>query len=105
MPAGMAGRRHTAGMTLPDRELEAMQQILELLRHLDEEAQRRVTSWVQERIVTAHGVRPQDVPAAPPALNLPKARAFVERKAPRTMTERLAHSITSSRLLDQFCSN
>jgi len=43
-------------MTLPDRELEAMQQILELLGHLDEDAQRRVTSWVSERIARAGSV-------------------------------------------------
>ena len=39
------------GMTKSDRELEAMQALLEVLAHLDEAAQRRVTSWVYERIV------------------------------------------------------
>ena len=39
------------GMTHSDRELEAMQALLEVLAHLDEGAQRRVTSWVYERIV------------------------------------------------------
>jgi len=39
------------GMTHSDRELEAMQALLEVLAHLDEAAQRRVTSWVYERIV------------------------------------------------------
>jgi hypothetical protein len=38
-------------MTLPDRELEAKQEILQVLGHLDEAAQRRVASWVYERIV------------------------------------------------------
>lgn len=38
-------------MTHSDRELEAMHALLEVLAHLDEAAQRRVTSWVYERIV------------------------------------------------------
>lgn len=39
------------GMTQSDRELEAMRAVVEVLGHLDEAAQRRVTSWVYERIV------------------------------------------------------
>ena len=39
------------GMTHSDRELEAMREILDVLGHLDKEAQRRVASWVHERIV------------------------------------------------------
>jgi hypothetical protein len=39
------------GMTQSDRELDAMREILDVLGHLDEEAQRRVASWVHERIV------------------------------------------------------
>jgi hypothetical protein len=38
-------------MTQSDRELDAMREILDVLGHLDEEAQRRVASWVHERIV------------------------------------------------------
>jgi uncharacterized phage protein gp47/JayE len=39
------------GMTHSDRELEAMREILDVLGNLDEAAQRRVASWVHERIV------------------------------------------------------
>ena len=39
------------GMTHSDRELEAMREILDVLGHLDKEAQRRVASWVHEMIV------------------------------------------------------
>ena len=38
-------------MTKSDRELDAMREILDVLAHLDEAAQRRVTSWVYERMV------------------------------------------------------
>lgn len=48
--ADRPGRRHTARMTLPD-ELEAKQEILQVLGHLDDSAQRRVTSWVHQRIL------------------------------------------------------
>ena len=39
------------GMTQSDRELSAMREILDVLGNLDEAAQRRVASWVHERIV------------------------------------------------------
>ncbi|HEY8654451.1 MAG TPA: hypothetical protein VIL87_15375 [Dermatophilaceae bacterium] len=38
-------------MTQSDRELSAMREILDVLGNLDEAAQRRVASWVHERIV------------------------------------------------------
>jgi len=43
-------------MTLHYREFDAMQEILQVLSHLDEDAQRRVTSWVSERIARAGSV-------------------------------------------------
>ena len=82
-------RLHTAGMTLHDRELDAMQETLQVLSHLDEDAQRRVTSWVSERVARAGGVVPPEEPEPPIDRNFPKARAFVEVKAPRTKFERL----------------
>lgn len=66
-----------------------MQEILQVLSHLDEDAQRRVTSWVSERIARVGGVDPQEAPDPQLDRDFPKARAFIDVKTPRTKLERL----------------
>jgi len=55
-----------------------MEEILQVLMHLDDGAQRRVTSWLNERIARDGGIVLRSAPAPEPDRHSSKPRALVE---------------------------